>query len=225
MSASRTCVDRRSGNDSADQLVEHALKKAQEAQATLLAQESSSVDFENDQAQVRRSSQRTRDSRQSDPERQGWQSHTTDPRTLMEWWPAPLKPPTLAARPTSNCRVRRSCRKSTFSTKPCCRYQKTEMIHLGQEMLESSRSTTPRSWSGPPSIKTYRSEFANSNGTSYSDEHTDFNVGTGGSSHVGPTSCTQAMALVKKSAIDEEDCGPRHRVFPTGGEERANRLR
>lgn len=194
-----------------ERIVEKALQKAQSAQAVLRTQEKSEVNFENDRLKSAESSQRTDILVKVMRDGKVGISSTTDPQDIEGVIDRALEAAEFgslahyampAAQPTQPVK--------TFDP-ALLLMGKPEMIQLGQGMMDMIKSSNAEILAAAVLNKSLiKSEFANSAGAAYADEHTDFNIGAGGQ-WVRGTDILFAGHSVgqKKRQVDPEDIAAR----------------
>jgi PmbA protein len=195
-----------------EQIIEKAMQqKAQSAQAVLRSQETSEVNFENDRLKSAESSQRT--DIQVKVIRQGklGSSTTTDPtdidgvvRRALEAaeFGSPVHYEMPAAQPTQPVKI---------YDPALLPLGKPEMIQMGQGMMDMIKASNAEILAGAVLNKNLvKTEFANSAGAAYADEHTDFAIGAGGQLVRGTDIFFAGHSVgQKKRQVDPEDIAER----------------
>jgi len=189
------------------EIVEKALHRAQAVQASMLTQETSAVDFENDRLKSAESSQRTQIEVKVIVDGKVGVSRTTDPHDVdgvvsraleaAEFGsPAHFEPPD--AQELDPVKI--------FDP-ALLPLEKPEMIRMGQQMMDMIKSYNPEILAGASVNKTvYKVEYANSRGAVYSADHTDFNVGAAGQLVRGTDILFAGHGLgQKKRQVDTEE--------------------
>ena len=165
----------------AGQLVEHALKQAQGAQATLWQSESTAVSFENDRLKSALSSQRTEIHVKVILDGKVGTSHTTDTQDLDGVVARALESAAFGSPAHFQFPGPQDGKEVKVYDKAVLPVTKPEMVEIGQEMLELIKEYNPDILVGAGvHKKVSRSEFANSGGVEFTDETTDFSVGASG---------------------------------------------
>jgi len=165
----------------ADQLVEHALKQAQGAQATLRQSESTTVSFENDRLKSALSSQRTEIHVKVILNGKVGTSHTTDIQDLDGVAARALESAAYGSPAHFQFPGPRVVADVQVYDEAVPPVTKPEMVRIGQEMLELIKEYNPDILVGANVHKQVSSrEFANSGGVEFTDETTDFSVGASG---------------------------------------------
>ena len=165
----------------ADQVVEKAMKKAQEAQATFWQTESTEVSFENDKLKSTRSSQRTQINVKVIVDGKVGTSHTTDIHDLDGVVTRALESAEFGSPahfqfpgPQAGTEVKVYDAEVLPVTKP-------EMIRSAQEMMELVKEYNSDIFLGADVSKTVsKTEFANSSGAEFTNESTDFSMWVSG---------------------------------------------
>ena len=166
---------------SIEQIVEKASRKGLAAQATLKAQETSKVDFENDRLKSAESSQRTEIQLRVIKDGKVGISSTTDPNDVdgvvnRALEAAEFGSPAHYELPEAQLLPEVKTFDPTIPT-----LTKPDMIRLGQGMMDMIKSYNPEILAGA-GVNHVQSkiEYANSAGARYTANHTDFGVSAGG---------------------------------------------
>jgi PmbA protein len=163
------------------QIVEKALKKAQSAQAVMLTQETSAVDFENDRLKSAESSQRTQIDVKVIVDGKVGVSSTTDPRDVDGVVERALEAAEFGSPAHFELPDAQTLEPVKIFDPALLPLEKPEMIRMGQQMMDMVKTYNPEILAGASVNKTvYKVEYANSRGAEYSADHTEFNVATGG---------------------------------------------
>jgi PmbA protein len=192
-------------------IVEKAMQNAQGVQATLLTQETSSVDFENDRLKSAESSQRTRIDVRVIVNGKVGSSSTTDPRDIDGVVSRALEAAEFGSPAHFELPDPQQLQGVKIFDPALLPLQKPEMIHLGQKMMDMIKAYNPEILAGAGVNKNiYRFEYANSKGASYSAEHTDFYIAAVGQLTRGTDILFAGHGIgQKKREVDEEDIATR----------------
>jgi PmbA protein len=165
----------------ASQIVRKALKKAQAAQAVMLTQETSAVDFDNDRLKSAESSQRTQIEVKVIVGGKVGISSTTDPQDVDGVIQRALEAAEFGSPAHFELPDAQTLETVKIFDPALLPLEKPEMIRMGQQMMEMVKTYNPEILAGASVNKTvYKVEYANSRGAEYSADHTEFNIGTGG---------------------------------------------
>ncbi len=163
------------------QIVEKALQKAQSAQALMVTSESSAVIFENDRLKSAAGSQRTQIDVKVIVDGKVGVSSTTDPADIDGVVSRALEAAEFGSPAHFEFPEPQSLEPVKIFDPALLPLQKPEMIRIGQHMMEMIKSYNPEILADAEINKTrYQIEYANSRGTHYNADHTEFDVGTGG---------------------------------------------
>jgi PmbA protein len=163
------------------QIVQKALKKAQAAQAVMLTQETSAVDFDNDRLKSAESSQRTQIEVKVIVSGKVGMSSTTDPEDVDGVVQRALEAAEFGSPAHFEFPDAQTLEPVKIFDPALVPLEKPEMIRMGQQMMEMVKTYNPEILAGASVNKTvYKVEYANSRGAEYSADHTEFNIGTGG---------------------------------------------
>ncbi len=189
------------------EIVEKALQKAQAVQAVMLTQETSSVDFENDRLKSAESSQRTQIDVKVIVNGKVGVSSTTDPRDIDGVVRRALEAAEFGSPAHFDLPDAQPLNAVKIFDPALLPLEKPEMIRMGQQMMDMIKSYNPEILAAAGVNKTlYKVEYANSKGASYTAEHTDFNVDTGGQLVRGTDILFAGHGVgQKKRAVDTEE--------------------
>jgi PmbA protein len=189
------------------QIVEKAAKKAQGVQATLLTQDTSAVDFENDHLKSAQSSQRTQIEVKVIVDGKLGISTTTDPQDIDGVVSRALEAAQFGTPVHFELPGPQELEQVKIFDPALLPLQKPEMIRMGQQMMDMILAYNPEILAGASVYKTVsKVEYANSRGVHYSADHTDFNVGAGGQLVRGTDILFAGQNVAqKKRAVDLED--------------------
>ena len=163
------------------QIVEKALKKAQAAQAIMLTQETSAVDFENDHLKSAESSQRTQIDVKVIVDHKVGVSSTTNPGDIEGVVNRALEAAEFGSPAHFELPDAQSLEPVKIFDPTLLPLEKPEMIRMGQQMMDMIKTYNPEILAGAAVHKImYKVEYANSRGAEYSADHTEFNVGAAG---------------------------------------------
>jgi PmbA protein len=189
------------------QIVQKALKKAQAAQAVMLTQETSAVDFENDRLKSAESSQRTQIDLKVILDGKVGISSTTDPRDIDGVVQCALEAAEFGSPAHFELPDAQTLKPVKIFDPALLPLEKPEMIRMGQQMMDMVKTYNPEILAGASVNKTvYKVEYANSRGAEYSADHTEFNIGTGGELVRGTDILFAGHGVgQKKRAVDTEE--------------------
>jgi PmbA protein len=192
-------------------IVKKAMKHAQGAQATMLTQESVSVDYKNDKLKSAESSQRTSIDVKVVVDGKVGISSTTDPRDMDGVVSRALEAAEFGSEAHFEFPGPGEIQDVKVFDPTLLEVQKPDMIRLGQRMMDMIKAYNSDILAGATVYKNnYKYEYANSKGTSYSDDHTDFEIGTGGELVRGTDILGVRYGLGQKTRkVDEEDVAAR----------------
>ncbi len=164
-----------------EQIVTKALQKAQAAQAAMLTQETSSVDFDNDRLKSAESSQRTQIDVKVIVDGKVGTSSTTDPLDVEGVVGRALAAAEFGSPAHFEFPEPQLLEPVQIFDPALLPLEKPEMIRMGQQMMDMIKTYNPEILAGAAVQKVvYKVDYANSKGASYSSDHTEFNVGAGG---------------------------------------------
>ena len=189
------------------QIIEKALKNAQAAQAFMLTQESSAVDFENDRLKSAQSSQRTQIELKVILDGKVGVSSTTDPQDIEGVVKRALEAAEFGSQAHFEFPDPQSLEPVKIFDPALLPLEKPEMIRMGQQMMDMIKTYNPEILAGASVNKSvYKAEYANSKGASYAADHTDFYVGTGGQLVRGTDILFAGHGIgQKKRSVDTEE--------------------
>jgi PmbA protein len=192
-------------------IVAKAMEKAQGAHVTMLTQESVKVDFKNDRLKFAESSQRTEIDLKVVVGGKVGSSSTTDPKDVEGVVNRALEAAEFGSEAHFDFPDPQEIRDVKVSDPKLLPLQKPEMIRLGQKMMDMIKAYNSEILAGAVIHKNiYTFEYANSKGTIYSDEHTDFDIGTRGELVRGTDILSIGHGIgQKKREVDEEDIAAR----------------
>ncbi len=163
------------------QIVNKALKKAQAAQAVMLTQETSAVDFENDRLKSAESSQRTQIDVKVIVDGKVGVSSTTDPDDMDGVVTRALEAAEFGSPAHFELPDAQTLEPVKVFDPALLPLEKPEMIRMGQQMMDMIKTYNPEILAGAAVHKVlYKVEYANSRGAEYTAGHTEFNVGAAG---------------------------------------------
>jgi PmbA protein len=189
------------------QIVKKALKTAQAAQAVMLTQETSAVDFENDRLKSAESSQRTHIDVKVIVDGKVGVSSTTDPQDIDGVVSRALEAAQFGSQAHFVFPDAQSLEQVKVFDPALLPLEKPEMIRMGQQMMDMIKTYNPEILAGAAVNKTvYKVEYANSKGASYEADHTEFNVGATGQLVRGTDILFAGHGVgQKKRAVDMEE--------------------
>jgi PmbA protein len=189
------------------QIVEKALQRAQAAQAVMLTQETSAVDFDNDRLKSAESSQRTQIDVKVIMNGKVGVSSTTDPQDVDGVVSRALEAAEFGSPAHFELPDAQSLEPVKIFDPALLPLEKPEMIRMGQQMMNMIKTYNPEILAGAGVNKTiYKVEYANSKGASYAADHTEFNVGAGGQLVRGTDILFAGHSIgQKKRAMDTEE--------------------
>ncbi len=163
------------------QIIEKAMESAQAAQAIMVTEDTSGVDFDNDRLKSAESSQRTRIEVKVIVDGKVGSSTTTDPHDIQGVVSRALEAAAFGSPAHFDFPEPQSLQPVKIFDPAILPVQKPEMIHMGQHMMDMIKSYNPEILAGAGVKKTvYKVEYANSRQAQYSAEHTEFSAGAGG---------------------------------------------
>lgn len=164
-----------------EEIVAKAMQKAQAAQAVMLSQETSAVDFEHDRLKSAASSQRTQIDVKVIVDGKVGISSTTDPRDVDGVVQRALEAAEFGSPAHFELPEPQALNAVEIFDPAILPLEKPEMIRMGQQMMDMIKSYNPEILAGAAVQKNiYKVEYANSRGATYAAEHTDFNIGAAG---------------------------------------------
>ena len=194
-----------------EQIVEKARQAVQSIQATLRTRETSEVSFENDRLKSAESSQRTDIQVKVIKDGKVGVSSTTDPEDVDGVIRRALEAAefgSLAHFEMPGSQTIQPVKTFDSSLLPLA---KPDMIQLGQGMMDMIKAYNGEILAGAGVTKSVQTvQFANSAGASYTQEHTNFDVGAGGVLVRGTDILYAGYGISqKKRLIDPEDIATR----------------
>ena len=164
-----------------EQIIQKAMETAEGAQAFMVVQETSAVDFENDRLKSAESSQRTSIHVKVIKDGKVGTSSTTDPGDVEGVVSRALEAAAFGSPVHSELPGPEELNPVKSFDPELIPLQKPEMIGMGQQMMDMIKAYNPEILAAAGvNRKITRIEFANSKGAVYSEELTDFDVGAGG---------------------------------------------
>ena len=165
----------------AEKIIQKALAKAQDAQVTVVTRETSAVDFENNRLKSAESSQRTNIDLKIIVEGKVGVSSTTDKGDIEGVIERALEAAQFGSEAHFKLPEPEELKPVDIFDPALLTLEKTEMIHMGQQMMEMIKAYNPEILAGAQVNKVItKVQYANSKGATYSEDHTDFFVGAGG---------------------------------------------
>lgn len=165
----------------AEKIIQKALEKAQDAQVTVVTRETSAVDFENNRLKSAESSQRTNIDLKIIVEGKVGVSSTTDKGDIEGVIERALEAAQFGSEAHFKLPEPEELKPVDIFDPALLTLEKTEMIHMGQQMMEMIKAYNPEILAGAQVNKVItKVQYANSKGATYSEDHTDFFVGAGG---------------------------------------------
>ena len=194
-----------------EQIVEKAMQKADSAQAVLRAQETSEVNFENDRLKSAEFSQRTDIQLKVIRDGKVGSSSTTDPGDIDGVVARALEAAQFGSPAHYQMPAAGTLQPVKTYDPALLPLSKPEMIQMGQGMMEMVKSSNAEILAAAALNKNLvKTEFANSSGAVYADEHTDFNVAAGGQLVRGTDILFAGHSVAqKKRQVDPEDIAER----------------
>ncbi len=190
-----------------EKIIERAMRKAQAAQAIMLTQETSEVNFENDRLKSAESSQRTQIDLKVIVNGKVGVSSTTDPNDVEGVVSRALEAAEFGSEAHFDLPDAQSLEPVKIFDPALLPLEKPEMIRMGQQMMDMIKSYNPEILAGAGVNKTvYKVAYANSKGANYTADHTEFNVGAGGALVRGTDILYAGHGIgQKKRAVDTEE--------------------
>lgn len=163
-------------------IVKKAMEKADGAQVTMVTKETSEVDFEYDKLKSAESSQRTNIEVKVILNGKLGASSTTDPKDIEGVVGRALEAAEFGKPVSFEIPDVQSLDPVKIYDPAAEKLEKPEMIHMGKDMMEMVKASNPEIQAGATVTRTIsKVDYANSKGAQYSEEHTDFYYGAGGS--------------------------------------------
>ncbi len=194
-----------------EQIVQKAMEQADGAQAIMVVQETSAVDFENDRLKSAESSQRTNIHVKVIKDGKVGASSTTDPADVDGVVSRALEAAEFGSPVHFELPEPGELNPVKIFDPELLPLQKPEMIRMGQQMMDMIKAYNPEILAGAGVNRTVtRVEFANSKGSVYREEHTNFDVGAGGQLTRGTDILFAGHSVAqKKRELDTEDVAAR----------------
>jgi PmbA protein len=194
-----------------DKIVKAAMEKADAAQALMRTQETSGVKFENDRLKSAESSQRTDILVKVIKDGKVGTSSTTDPDDVEGVVSRALEAAEFGSQAYFEMPEPQALTPVKTFDPELLPLDKPEMIHIGQHMVDMINAYNPEILVEALVNKTIRKvEFANSAGTHYSAEDTDYQVASGGQLTRGTDILFAYDSLAGKNrGIDTEEIASR----------------
>jgi PmbA protein len=196
---------------SVEKIVKKAMESADDAQAVMLTQETSAVDFENDKLKSAESSQRTKINVKVIKDGKVGTSSTTDPSDIDGVVSRALEAAEFGSQAHFEMPGPGELNPVEIYDPALLPLQKPEMISMGQQMMDMIKAYNAEIMAGAVVNRTINKvEFANSKGANYAEEHTNFGVGTGGQWTRGTDILFAGHSIgQKKRELDTEDIAAR----------------
>ena len=190
-----------------EQIIEKAAGKAQGVQAVMLSQETSAVNFENDQLKSAQSSQRTQIEVKVIVDGKVGSSTTTDLNELDGVVRRALEAAEFGSPAHFELPDPQTLEAVKVFDPSLLGLEKPEMIRIGQQMMDMIKAYNPEILATAELYKTVsRVEYANSRGAHYAADHTDFSLGSGGQLVRGTDILFAGQSLSqKKRLVDTEE--------------------
>jgi PmbA protein len=164
-----------------DKIVRKAMEKADAAQALMRTQETSAVEFENNKLKSAESSQRTEILVKVIIDGKVGTSSTTDPKDVDGIVSRALEAAEYGSPANFEMPEPQELNPVKTFDPELLALEKTEMVHMGQQMMDMINAYDPEIQAAASVNKTVQKiEFTNSAGTSYASDDTDFQVASGG---------------------------------------------
>ena len=162
-------------------IIDKALESADAAQVTIISKETSGVDFENDRLKSAESSQRTQIDLKVILDGKVGMSSTTDPNDVQGVVKRALEAAQFGREAHFKLPTPQEIKDVEIFDPSLLELDKPEMICTGQEMIDMIKTYNPDILTYATINKNvYTFEYTNSNGATYSADHTDYNIGAGG---------------------------------------------
>jgi len=194
-----------------EEIIKKAMGRADAAQAVMLTQETSAVDFENDKLKSAESSQRTTINVKVIKDGKVGTSSTTDPNDIEMVVHRALEAAEFGSQAHFEMPGPDELNPVKIFDPELLPLQKPEMISMGQQMMDMIKAYNPEILAGAMVNRTINKiEFANSKGATYTEEHTNFDVGAGGQWTRGTDILFAGHSVgQKKRELDTEDIASR----------------
>ena len=192
-------------------IIQKAMEKADGAQAMMVTQETSAVDFENDRLKSAESSQRTNIHVKVIKDGKVGTSSTTDPADIEGVVGRALEAAEFGSPAHFELPGPGELDPLRIFDPELLPLQKPEMIQMGKQMMDMIKAYNPEILAGAGVTRTItKVEFGNSRGAIYSEEHTNFDVGAGGQWTRGTDILFAGHSVgQKKRELDTEDVAAR----------------
>ena len=165
----------------AENIIQKALEKVQDVQVMVVIRETSAVDFENNRLKSAESSQRTNIELKVIVEGKVGVSSTTDAGDVEGVIARALEAAQFGSEAHFELPEPQELKPVDIFDPALLSLEKTQMIHMGQEMMEMIRAYNPEILAAAEVNKVTTSiQYANSKGANYSADQTDFYIGAGG---------------------------------------------
>jgi PmbA protein len=165
----------------AEQIIQKAIEKAQDAQVTVVTHETSAVNFENNRLKSAESSQRTSIDLKVIVDGKVGISSTTDSRDIEGVIQRAVEAAQFGSEAHFELPEAQDLNPVDIFDPALLSLEKTEMIHMGQQMMEMIKAYNPEILAEAQVNKVITTiQYANSKGAKYSADHTDFYIGAGG---------------------------------------------
>jgi PmbA protein len=190
-----------------EKIVQIAMRKADSAQATMTTQETSAVDFEYDKLKSAVSSQRTSINLKVIVDGKVGTSSTTDPTDINGVVARALEAAAFGNKAHFDFPHQQELDPVKIFDPGLLPLEKPEMILMGKQMMDMVKAYNPEILTEAAVNKNIINfEYANSKGASYSNQHTNFSIGTGGWLTRGTDILPVSHGLgQKKREVDIED--------------------
>lgn len=194
-----------------ESIIQKAMETADGAQAFMVTQETSAVDFENDRLKSAVSSQRTSLHVKVIKDGKVGTSSTTDPADVEGVVSRALEAAEFGSPARFELPEPGELNPVKIFDPELIPLQKPEMIGMGQQMMDMIKAYNPEILAGAGVNRTItKVEFANSKGAVYSETHTGFDVGAGGQWTRGTDILFAGHSVgQKKRELDTEDVAAR----------------
>ncbi|MFN2304678.1 MAG: TldD/PmbA family protein [Anaerolineales bacterium] len=165
----------------AEKIIQKACEKVQGAQVTVVTRETSAVDFENNRLKSAESSQRTKIDLKVIVEGKVGVSTTTDLGDIDGVIERAVEAAQFGSKAHFELPEPQKLNPVDIFDPALLSLEKTEMIHLGNQIMEMIKAYNPEILAGAQVNKVItKIHYANSKGASYAADHTDFYIGAGG---------------------------------------------
>jgi PmbA protein len=189
------------------EIVKKAMEKADGAAVTMIAFETSEVDFKYDKLKSAESSQRTNIEVKVILDGKLGISNTTDPNEIEGVVNRALEAAEFGKPVNFEIPDAQALNPVEIFDSAVQELKKPEMIHIGKDMMEMVKSSNSEILADATVTRTIsKREYANSKGAEYSEDHSDFYFGTGGSLIRGTDVFFAGYGLrQKKREVDTEE--------------------